>query len=62
MNFIFDDDMIWILFLLVIVFFLPQKCCKNTNGSELQCEKSRDIIYRSQRRKKKKQESSGLDY
>ena len=54
MNFIFDDDMIIVLFLLLIVFILPKTSCKSKEGSESQCEKSQDIIYRSERRKNKK--------
>ncbi|MGI5998405.1 MAG: hypothetical protein ACOX89_07050 [Lutispora sp.] len=52
-----NDDMIWVVLLLVLVFVLPQKCSepiiKNKACEEdLKCNK--DIIYRNTRGKRER--------
>lgn len=60
MDFLFDDDIVFMLILLFIIFMLPQKSCTDTEDKKHTCEKTKDIIYRSKRRKEKMEKRKGL--
>jgi len=56
---LFNDDIIWIVLLLLLVFVLPQKCSEpviknKTCDCEEHFECNNDIIYRSTRGKRER--------